>query len=75
VKPEDAYLIGTDDGKLFRCYVESVGPRRERSWCFTRKAKFYVGPDASAATSLDEVEEMFEKWWAIKKALGHARDD
>lgn len=75
MKPENAYLIGTDDGFLFRCYVDAVGPQREPRWCFTRKATFFVGPEASAATSLDEVEEMFEKWWAIKNVLEHTRDE
>jgi hypothetical protein len=54
--------------------VNEVGPLREHRGA-SRETSFFVGPEASAATSLDEVEEMFEKWWAIKQVLEHTRDE
>lgn len=70
-----ARLITTDDGTILRCVPkETTGlhhPKRT-FWSVTAaNGVTYFGPPYAKAHSVDEVREMVNEWWAIKKAAGH----
>jgi hypothetical protein len=66
----------TDDGMTFRCSVAWVGRDEDRRWVFVdRENVDYVGPPCPACRPMptpDELREIVNKFWTMKRALGQA---
>ena len=76
----------TSDRKFFRCAIEAVGRQPQLRWTFTDSAGRRqtrgrnagvtlpmhddIGPPATAARFLDELQTEVEVWWRTKLALG-----
>jgi len=71
-----AYVITTSDKRMFRCSLETVGKSKpELRWIFRDTDRRYVGPPATAARYLDELQVLVEAWWRMKKRLDRAGVD
>ena len=71
-----AYVVTTSRGRMFRCSLETVGTSKpELRWIFRDTNRRYVGPPATAARYLDELQALVEEWWRVKCASGQAGMD
>lgn len=69
----EVFLIGTDDGTMFRCFTRPVGPDQTSRWVFQSAEYEYTGPDAAIANSPAELEPVVQQWWRGRKdAFPHA---
>ena len=68
---DQAFIVTTDDGRMFQCSVESIADTQQPRWIFidTNQVR-YVGPPWPGVTLEPELRRLVNDWWREKKALG-----
>ena len=69
---ENPYIVTTDDGCRFRCFVGQAGGGRHRlhDRLFFETTVRYVGPPWAAVAHLPDLQGVVAEWWEMKRALG-----
>lgn len=71
--PDSAYIVTTDDGRLFQCVVEPVGSGQQLRWVFVDSNQVrYIGPAWAGVLLEPQVRALVNVWWETKKSLGQA---
>lgn len=65
------FVVTTNDGRLFHCALESVGPSQQPRWIFRDTlGTEYIGPRRRAERTAEEVRHIVARWWTTRMALG-----
>lgn len=65
------FIVTTDDGRLFHCALEFVGPDRQQRWVFRDTlGTEYIGPALRTERTADDVRHIVTRWWSTRMALG-----
>ena len=70
--PDDlvgAFIVTTDDEKMFFCSAQPHGADLEPRWVFhDTKGTEYMGPRVSVERTPDAVRGLVNEWWTLTKA-------